>query len=818
VLEYTHGKIIPVNIEEEMKKSYLDYAMSVIVGRALPDVRDGLKPVHRRILYAMHELAITPDKPHKKSARVVGEVLGKYHPHGDAAVYDTIVRMAQDFAIRYPLIDGHGNFGSVDGDSAAAMRYTEVRLSKIAMELLAGIDKETVDFIPNFDESLEEPQVLPARFPNLLVNGSAGIAVGMATNIPPHNLGEVIDGLVLLIDKPEATIKELMQVIKGPDFPTGGLILGRDGIRAAYEKGRGAVKIRAKTQIERLKNGKSQIIVTEIPYQVNKARMIERIAELVREKKLDGITDLRDESDRNGIRIVIEMRRDVDPRIILNRLYKHTQMQESFGIIMLALVDGTPMILNLKEMLSHYLEHQKEIVTRRTRYELKKAEARAHILEGLRIALDHLDAVIALIRGSRTVDEARSGLMEQFGLSREQAQAILDMRLQKLTGLEREKIDEEYRELIARIEYLTSILASEAMVYQIVRKELLEIKEKYADPRRTKITSAQGEMELEDLIPREDVVITITHAGYIKRMPVSTYRSQNRGGRGMVGLTPREDDFVEHLFIATTHHHILFFTNRGLVYRLKVYDVPEGGRQARGTALVNLIGLAPGEKITAVIPVQDFSQDGYLIMATRQGLVKKTDLAEFENIRRNGLIAITLEEGDDLIDVRLTRGDQEVILGTRLGKAIRFPEDDVRSMGRTARGVKAITLEEDDAVIGMEKVQADADLLVVTKNGFGKRTPIEEYRLQKRGGKGIKNIRLTRRTGEVVGIKVVKPGNELMLVTTQGIMIRLKVDDISKRGRDTQGVTLMRMNEGDELVAVARLMEQGNGDGEGKNK
>ncbi len=515
---------------------------------------------------------------------------------------------------------------------------------------------------------------------------------------------------------------------------------------------------------------------------------------------------------------MIEMRRDVDPRIILNRLYKHTQMQESFGIIMLALVDGTPMILNLKEMLSHYLEHQKEIVTRRTRYELKKAEARAHILEGLRIALDHLDAVIALIRGSRTVDEARSGLMEQFGLSREQAQAILDMRLQKLTGLEREKIDEEYRELIARIEYLTSILASEAMVYQIVRKELLEIKEKYADPRRTKITSAQGEMELEDLIPREDVVITITHAGYIKRMPVSTYRSQNRGGRGMVGLTPREDDFVEHLFIATTHHHILFFTNRGLVYRLKVYDVPEGGRQARGTALVNLIGLAPGEKITAVIPVQDFSQDGYLIMATRQGLVKKTDLAEFENIRRNGLIAITLEEGDDLIDVRLTRGDQEVILGTRLGKAIRFPEDDVRSMGRTARGVKAITLEEDDAVIGMEKVQADADLLVVTKNGFGKRTPIEEYRLQKRGGKGIKNIRLTRRTGEVVGIKVVKPGNELMLVTTQGIMIRLKVDDISKRGRDTQGVTLMRMNEGDELVAVARLMEQGNGDGEGKNK
>jgi DNA gyrase subunit A len=818
VEEYRHGKIVPVNIEEEMKKSYLEYAMSVIVGRALPDVRDGLKPVHRRILFAMHELGITPDKPHKKSARVVGEVLGKYHPHGDAAVYDTIVRMAQDFAIRYPLIDGHGNFGSVDGDSAAAMRYTEIKLSKIATELLAGIDKETVDFTPNFDESLEEPQVLPARFPNLLVNGSAGIAVGMATNIPPHNLGEVIDGLVLLIDNPEATIKELMLVIRGPDFPTGGLILGRDGIKAAYETGRGTIKIRAKTQIERLKNGKSQIIVTEIPYQVNKARMIERIAELVREKKLDGITDLRDETDRNGIRVVIELRRDVDPNIILNRLYKHTQMQDSFGIIMLALVDGTPMVLNLKQLLSHYLEHQKEIITRRTRYELKKAEARAHILEGLRIALDHLDAVIALIRGSRTVDEARSGLIEQFGLSREQAQAILDMRLQKLTGLEREKIEAEYRDLIARIEYLSSILASEAMVYQIVRKELLEIKEKYADPRRTKITSAQGNMEIEDLIPREDVVITITHAGYIKRMPVSTYRSQHRGGRGMVGLHPREEDFVEHLFITTTHHHILFFTNRGLVYRLKVHEIPEGSRQARGTAIVNLIGLTPGEKITAVIPVQDFNRDGYLIMATRQGIVKKTDLSKFDTSRRKGLVAITLNEGDDLIDVKFTRGGQEVILGTRLGKAIRFPEDDVRSMGRTARGVKAITLEKGDAVIGMERVQADSDLLVVTNKGFGKRTSIEEYRLQRRGGRGIKNIRLTKRTGEVVGIKMVKPGNELMLVTAQGVMIRLKVADISQQGRDTQGVTLMRMDEGDEVVALARIMGKGNGNGNEKNK
>ncbi|MDI9568605.1 MAG: DNA gyrase subunit A [bacterium] len=816
MVEYTHGKIIPVNIEEEMKKSYLDYAMSVIVGRALPDVRDGLKPVHRRILYAMHELGISPDKPHKKSARVVGEVLGKYHPHGDAAVYDTIVRLAQDFAIRYPLIDGHGNFGSVDGDSAAAMRYTEVRLSKIATELLADIDKETVDFSPNFDESLEEPQVLPARFPNLLVNGSAGIAVGMATNIPPHNLGEVIDGLVLLIDNPEATIKELMMVIKGPDFPTGGLILGRDGIRSAYETGRGTLKIRAKTQIERLKNGKSQIIVTEIPYQVNKARMIERIANLVREKKLDGITDLRDESDRNGIRIVIEMRRDVDPKIILNRLYKHTQMQDSFGIIMLALVDGAPMVLNLKEMLTHYLEHQKEIVIRRTRYELKKAEARAHILEGLRIALDHLDAVISLIRGSRTVDEARSGLMEQFGLTREQAQAILDMRLQKLTGLEREKIEEEYRELIARIEYLRSILASEALVYQIVRKELLEIKEKYADPRRTKITSAQGEMEIEDLIPQEDVVITITHAGYIKRMPVSSYRSQNRGGRGIVGLNPREEDFVEHLFITTTHHHILFFTNRGRVYRLRVYEVPEGSRQARGLAVVNLIDLTPGEKITAVIPVQDFDKDGYLIMATQQGIVKKTDLSEFENIRRNGLIAITLNEGDDLIDVRFTRGGQEVILGTRLGKAIRFSEDDVRSMGRTARGVKGIDLDKDDVVIGMERVQPDSDLLVVTNKGFGKRTSIDEYPVQRRAGKGVKNIHLTARTGEVVGIKIVKPGNELMLVSAQGVMIRLKVDDISQQSRYAQGVTLMRTDEGDDVVAVARIMEQGNGEEENK--
>ncbi len=805
---YTHGKIIPVDIEEEMKKSYLDYAMSVIVGRALPDVRDGLKPVHRRILYAMNELGNTSDKPHKKSARIVGEVLGKYHPHGDTAVYDTIVRMAQDFATRYLLIDGHGNFGSIDGDSAAAMRYTEIRLAPISTELLRDIDKDTVDFIPNFDESLEEPEVLPARFPNLLVNGSAGIAVGMATNIPPHNLAEVIDGLVLLLDKPEATSKELMQVIKGPDFPTGGIILGRKGIESAYETGRGIVRIRARAQIERLKNGRAQIIVTEIPYQVNKSRMLERMAQLIREKKLVGITDLRDETDKAGIRIVIELRRDANPKVILNHLYKQTQMQASFGIIMLAIVDGAPKILSLREVLFHYIHHQRDIIVRRTQYELNRAEARAHILEGLRIALDHLDAVIALIRASETVEEARGGLMENFGLSQEQAQAILAMRLQRLTGLEREKIEIEYRELIARIEYLRSVLASKEMVNQIIRQELLEIKEKYADERCTKITPHGGSMEMEDLVPREEVVITITHAGYIKRMTVTTYRSQHRGGRGMMGLTPREEDFVEHLFITTTHHRILFFTNRGRVYQLQVYEIPEASRQARGTAVINLVGLEPRELITAVIPVWDFSCDGYLIMATRQGIIKRTDLAEYDTRRTGGLIAINLDEGDDLIGVRLTQGGEDIILGTRRGKSIRFAEDDVRSTGRATRGVKAITLDEGDVVVGMERVQPDADLLVVTDHGFGKRTPVDQYPVQRRAGKGVINIRLTERVGEVIGIKMVKPGNELMLISAQGIMIRMKVDDISRQGRNTQGVTLMRLDEGDEVVALARIMER----------
>jgi DNA gyrase subunit A len=807
--EYTHGKVVPIDIEEEMKKSYIDYAMSVIVGRALPDVRDGLKPVHRRILYAMHELGITPDKPHKKSARIVGEVLGKYHPHGDAAVYEAIVRLAQDFATRYPIIDGHGNFGSIDGDSAAAMRYTEIRLSKFAMELLADIQKETVDFVSNFDESLEEPAVLPAKIPNLLVNGSAGIAVGMATNIPPHNLGEVIDGLVLLIDHPDVSIKELMMVIKGPDFPTGGIILGREGIKSAYKTGRGTIKIQAKSSIERLKNGKSQIVITEIPYQVNKARLIEKIADLVRNKKIDGITDLRDETDRDGIRVVIELRRDANPKVVQNRLYKHTQMQDSFGIIMLALVNGKPVVLNLKEMLWHYLEHQKEIVIRRTKYDLGKAEARAHILEGLKIALDHLDQVIALIRGSRTVAEAREGLITKFALSPDQAQAILDMRLQKLTGLEREKVDEEYRELIVKIEYFRSVLASEALVKRIIREELLAMKEKYLDKRRTQIITKDAKIEEEDLIPQEDVVITLTHTGYIKRLPISTYKSQNRGGKGVVGLLPKEEDFVEHLFITTTHHNILFFTNKGIGHQLKVYEIPEASRQARGTAVVNLINLAPGERITAVIPVRDFKRDGYILMATRQGIVKKTELAQYDTPRKTGIIAIKLDAGDELIAVKLTTGDQDVILGTRLGKAIRFSEAEVRSMGRVTRGVKGIDLIGNDVVVGMERVQGDSDLLLVTTGGFGKRTPVVQFRRQSRGGKGVKTMRLNPTIGEIVDIKAVKPGNELMLVTDHGVMIRLKVSDIPRQGRDTRGVTLMRLEEGHFVVAVARIMGDG---------
>lgn len=805
--EYTHGKILPVEIEEEMKRSYIDYAMSVIVSRALPDVRDGLKPVHRRILYAMYEGGNTPEKPYRKSARVVGDVLGRYHPHGDVPVYDALVRMAQDFAIRYPLVDGHGNFGSLDGDPPAAMRYTEVRMTRLTMELMADIEKKTVDFQPNFDETMEEPTVLPSRFPNLLVNGSAGIAVGMATNIPPHNLREVIDAVVMMIEKPDVTTKELMLAVKGPDFPTGGLILGREGIKEAYETGRGIVIMRAQARIEVMNNGRSRILVTEIPYQVNKARLIERIAELVRDRKLEGISDLRDESDRDGLRMVIELKREANANVILNQLYKFTQLQESFGIIMLALVDNHPRVLNLRDVIYYYLQHQKEVVTRRTRFDLEKAEARAHILEGLRIALDNIDRIIEIIRGSRTVDVAREGLMQEFGLSEIQAQAILDMRLQRLTGLEREKIEEEYQDLLKTIEYLRAVLANERMLLGVIKKEILDIKAKFGDERRTRIVASAETFEAEDLIADEDAVITLTHVGYIKRLPLSTYRSQRRGGRGVTGMNTREEDFVEHLFITTTHHFLLFFSNRGKAYRIKVYEIPEAGRQAKGTALVNLIQLGAGEKITAVIPVRDFAA-GELVFATRSGMVKKTDLQEFENIRKGGLIALDLADGDELISARLIEPKEELILVTRQGQSVRFASREIRLMGRIARGVIGIRLDPGDELVGMETVQPAADLLVVTTNGYGKRTPLSEYRSQSRAGKGIKAIRLTKRNGQVAGIKVVREGNEVMVISAEGVLIRLDVKDISMQGRDAQGVTLMKLDEKDSVVAVARVVNR----------
>lgn len=798
------GTILPVRIEEEMKRSYIDYAMSVIVGRALPDVRDGLKPVHRRILYAMYEANMTPDKPYKKSARVVGDVLARYHPHGDAAVYESMVRLAQDFASRYPLVDGQGNFGSLDGDSPAAMRYTEARLSSIAMAMLQDIEKDTVDFIPNYDGTLKEPVVLPARIPNLLINGSAGIAVGMATNIPPHNLGEIIDALVLLIDEPEAGLKEILNIVKGPDFPTGGLIIGREGIRNAYRTGRGTIKIRARAEIEQVGN-KSQIVITEIPYQVNKARLIETIAELVREKKIEGITDLRDESDRTGLRVVIELKKDAQPKVILNQLYKHTQMQENFGVIMLALVDGRPQILNLKEMLEHYLKHQKEIVTRRSRYLLNQAEARAHIVEGLRIALKFLDAVIQTIRTSPDVEAARRALMDKFSLSEKQAQAILDMRLQRLTALEREKLEEEYRELMDKISYFKGVLADESKVLAIVREELLEIKAKFADPRRTQILDEEEPLEAEDFIPREEIVITITHRGYIKRLPLDTYRSQRRGGRGIQALTTREEDFVEHLTVTTTHHYLLLFTNQGKVYRLKAYDVPEANRQARGTALVNLIYINQGERITALISVESFEEDAYLFLATRQGTVKKTPLREYDTSRRDGIIALNLDEGDELIGVELTRGKDEIILGTRQGKVIRFSEEEVRPMGRIARGVRGIALEGGDEVVGMAKVKPLADLVLVSERGFGKRTSLEEYRGQGRAGKGLLALKVSEKTGPLMSLVVAKEEDELMLITAEGLLIRLSAEDVPRQGRYTRGVTLMRLEEGDKVMAVARL-------------
>ncbi|WP_347489502.1 DNA gyrase subunit A [Desulfoscipio sp. XC116] len=799
------GKVVPININEEMKHSYLDYAMSVIVGRALPDVRDGLKPVHRRILYAMHTLGVTPDKPHRKSAYIVGEVMAKYHPHGDAAIYDTLVRLAQNFASRYPLVDGHGNFGSVDGDSAAAMRYTEARLSKITTQMLADIDKETVDFIPNYDESGKEPAILPSRFPNLLVNGSAGIAVGMATNIPPHNLTEVINGFIKLIDDPQIDIADLMQYIKGPDFPTGAIIMGRDGIRSAYKTGRGTVKVRAKTEIEE-SGKKTSIIVSELPYQVNKARLIEKIAELVKDKKIDGISDLRDESDRHGMRIVIELRRDANSKVILNQLYKHTQMQDTFGVIMLALVNGEPKVLNLRELLHHYLEHQKEIIIRRTKYDLRKAEERAHIVEGLRIALANLDEVIKIIRGSKNIETARESLMNRFNFSEKQAQAILDMRLHRLTGLEREKLETEYKELIKKIEYYLSVLANEKMILGIVKEEILAIKNKYGDERRTAISSESIDFEDEDLIPEEDVVIAITNQGYIKRMPLDTYRSQRRGGRGINAMGIKEDDFLQHLFIATTHHYFLFFTNKGKVYRLKGYEIPESGRQARGTAIVNLLYIDKDECITAVIPVREFDNNYYLLMATCHGIIKKTPLSEYGHTKRDGIKALNLDDGDALVNALLTDGTEEVIIGTKNGLAIRFSEKDVRSTGRVTRGVKGITLNKLDEVVSMGLICEDSELLVVTSKGYGKRTKINEYRTQSRGGKGIINIKCMERNGLVVSLQVVKPEDEVLMISADGIMIRIKVDDISLFGRITQGVLLMKLGEGDHVVAVAKVV------------
>jgi len=806
MLENQNVRIKEVNISQEMRSSFLDYAMSVIVARALPDVRDGLKPVHRRILYAMHDLGMTADKPYKKSARIVGEVIGKYHPHGDAAVYDTMVRMAQDFNYRYMLVDGHGNFGSIDGDAAAAMRYTEARMSKIAMELLRDINKDTIDYQDNYDGSEKEPIVLPSRFPNLLVNGSSGIAVGMATNIPPHQLGEVIDAILALSKDPDITIEELMEFIPGPDFPTAGQIIGRSGIRKAYETGRGSITLRAKVEIEQKMGGKEVIIVRELPYQVNKAKLIEKIAELVREKKIDGITDLRDESDRNGMRIVMEVRKDANANVILNNLYKQTALQTSFGINMLALVDGEPKVLNLKQCLEHYLNHQKVVIRRRTAYELKKAEARAHILEGLRVALDHLDEVINLIRNSQTTEIAKEGLMQQFSLTERQAQAILDMRLQRLTGLEREKIEQEYQDLIRLIAELRAILEDEEKVLQIIRNELLEIKDRFNDERRTEIVIGSIEdIDDEDLIPRENIVVTLTHNGYIKRLPLSTYKSQKRGGRGIQGMNTNEDDFVEHLLITSTHNTILFFTNKGKVYRAKGYEIPEFGRTAKGIPIVNLLEIDKDEWINTIINIDDFDDNSFLFFTTKEGIAKRSPLSSYSNIRNNGLIAISLRDGDELISVKLTDGTKHVIVGTKNGMLIRFPETDVRTMGRNATGVKAITLDRDDEVVGMEILEDDSDILIVTRNGYGKRTPSSEYRIQSRGGKGLKTCNITDKNGPVVAVKTVTGEEDLMLITATGILIRIAVSDISKMGRNTQGVKLIRLSGGNENEYVATV-------------
>ena len=802
------GKIIERDIEKEMRTAYIDYAMSVIVQRALPDVRDGLKPVHRRILYAMHEDGITSDKPYRKCANTVGSVLGRYHPHGDSSVYDAMVRLAQDFSMRYMLIDGHGNFGSIDGDGAAAMRYTEARMAKISEHMLTDIEKNTVDFMPNYDDRLQEPSVLPAKIPSLLINGSSGIAVGMATNIPPHNLTEVINGIIKIIDEDEVTDEDLMQVIKGPDFPTEGIILGREGIKQAYTTGRGKISVRAETEIEEMSGNKQRIIVNSLPYQVNKAKLIENIAALAREKRIEGISDIRDESDRKDkVRIVIELKRDANAQVVLNQLFKNTQMQDTFGIIMLALVKGEPKILTLRQCLDYYIEHRKDVILRRTQFELDKALARAHILEGLKIALDNIDEVINIIRSS--YDDAKERLMERFGLTDIQAQAILDMRLKTLSGLQREKIEEEYNQLMELIAHLRDILNSERLVFDIIKEELLQIKEKFGDERKTKIVAAEGEIDVEDLIKEEQTVVALTHFGYIKRMPVDTYKSQRRGGKGITGISTREEDFVKQIFTASTHDTILFFSNKGKLYKLRGYEIPEAGRTARGTAIVNLLSLDAGEKISAIIPIQNFAEGKYLLFATKDGIIKKTALTEYNSARKTGLLSITLKDEDELIDVRLTDGEDNIVLVTRKGLAITFDEKDVRPMGRASQGVIGIRLNKDDAVIGMESVIAgsNATLLAITENGFGKRTELDEYRVQTRGGKGVITYKITPKTGDIVGIRIVEDNDDVMLITDTGTIIRLNVSEISILGRSTQGVTLMRTNEG-KVVSIEKVSEE----------
>ena len=806
-------KVHEVDLKKTMEDSYIDYAMSVIASRALPDVRDGLKPVQRRILYSMIELNNGPDKPHRKSARIVGDTMGKYHPHGDSSIYGALVNMAQEWSTRYPLVDGHGNFGSVDGDGAAAMRYTEARLSKISMELTADINKDTVDFMPNFDETEKEPTVLPARFPNLLVNGTSGIAVGMATNIPPHNLKEIIDAVVKIIDdqiedKEETTIEEILQIVKGPDFPTGGTILGTRGIEEAYRTGRGKIRVRAVTNIETMANGKSRIIVTELPYMVNKARLIEKIAEMVRDKKIDGITDLSDQSSREGMRVVIELRKDVNANVLLNQLYKHTQLQDTFGVIILALVNNVPRVMNLLDMLNHYLKHQEDVVTRRTKYELNKAEERAHILKGLLIALDHIDEVISIIRGSQTVQIAKAELINRFDLSDAQAQAIVDMRLRALTGLEREKLEAEYNELVKQIEHLKAILADRKLLLGVIKEEILAIKEKYGDERRTSIGFDEYDISMEDLIPREDVVITMTKLGYIKRMSEDTFKAQNRGGKGIKGMQTLEEDYVEDLLMCNTHHYIMFFTNTGRVYRLKGYEIPESSRTSRGTAIINLLQLMPGEKITAVIPVEYYSEKAFLMMSTKKGLIKKTPLKEYANVRKVGLAAITLREDDELIEVKFTNGHQEVILATKYGQCIRFKEQDVRCTGRTSMGVRGINLADRDEVIGMQLASQGTDLLIVSEKGMGKRTLMDEFTAQNRGGKGVKCYKITEKTGNVVGIKGVNEQDEIMIINTEGIIIRMLCSGISVLGRVTSGVKLINLKEGDTVASIAKVRDE----------